>query len=45
MVTKIGMYAATHESVNVPLGRDRKTWTALRTNHSLPCPPRKKIKW
>ena len=26
------MYSATHESVTVPLGRDMKTRTALRTN-------------
>ena len=26
------MYSATHENVTVPLGRDMKTRTALRTN-------------
>ena len=34
MATKLGMYSATHdhESITVPVGRDRKIQTALRTN-------------
>lgn len=45
MATKVGMYSATQESVTVPVGRDRKIRTALRTNQiadSLPSPLRKK---
>lgn len=29
---KLGMYSATHESVTVPVVRDRKIRTALTTN-------------
>ena len=32
MATKLGMFSVTHESVTVPVGRDRKIWTAQRTN-------------
>ena len=32
MATNVGMYSATNESVTVPVGRDRKIRTALRTN-------------
>ena len=32
MEAKVGMYSATHESVSVSVGRDRKIRTALRTN-------------
>ena len=32
MAAKVGMYSATDESVTVPVGRDRKIRTALRTN-------------
>lgn len=32
MVTKLGMYSASGESVTVPVGRDRIMQTALRTN-------------
>ena len=32
MVFKVGMYSATYESVTVPVGRDKKMRTALRTN-------------
>ena len=32
MATKVGMYAAIHESVTVPVSRDRKIRTALRTD-------------
>ena len=32
MVFKVGMYSATYESVTVPVGRDKKIRTALRTN-------------
>ena len=32
MATKLGMFSVTHESVIVPVGRDRKIWTAQRTN-------------
>ena len=45
MATNVGMYSATNESVTVPVGRDRKIRTALRTNQivdSLPSPLRKK---
>ena len=47
MAAKPGMFFATHESVTVPMGRDRKIWTALRAHHiavnqALPCPLRKK---
>lgn len=45
MATKVGMYSATQESLTVPVGRDRKIRTALRTNQivdSLPSPLRKK---
>ena len=30
--TKVGMHSVTHESVTVPVGRDKKIRTALRTN-------------
>ena len=45
MATKVGMYSETQESLTVPVGRDRKIRTALRTNQivdSLPSPLRKK---
>ena len=47
MATKLDMFSATHESVTVPMDRDRKIWTALRAHHiavnqALPCPLRKK---
>ena len=45
MAAKVGMNLATHESVTVPMGRDRKISTALKTNQItglLPCPLRKK---
>ena len=46
MAAKVGMNSATHESVTVPVGRDRKISTALkkqfRLQDSLPCPLRKK---
>ena len=32
MATKVGILPATHESVTVPRGRDRKIRTALRAN-------------
>ena len=32
MATKLGMFSVTHESVTVPVGRDRKISTAQRTN-------------
>ena len=34
MATKVGMYPVTHQNVivTVPVGRDRKIRTALRTN-------------
>ena len=32
MATKVGMYPAVHESVTVPVGRDGKIRTALRTD-------------
>ena len=32
MVTKVGMYSATQESVAVPVGRERNIRTGLRTN-------------
>ena len=32
MAKKVGMYSATHESVTVPEGRDRKIQTVPRTN-------------
>ena len=32
MATKVEMYSATHESVILPVDRDRKIRTALRTN-------------
>ena len=35
MVSKVGMYWATHESVIVPVGRDRKIRTALRTTNQI----------
>ena len=35
MASKVGMYWATHESVIVPVGRDRKIRTALRTTNQI----------
>ena len=35
MVTKVGMYSATYESVTMPVGRDRKIRTALRSNQII----------
>ena len=32
MAAKVGMYSATRESFTVAVGRDRKIWTAIRTN-------------
>ena len=32
MAAKVGMNSATHESVTVPVSRDRKISTALKTN-------------
>ena len=32
MAAKVGMYSGTHKSVTVPVGRDKKIRTALRTN-------------
>ena len=32
MAKKLGMFSVTHESVTVPMGRDRKISTALKTN-------------
>ena len=32
MAAQVGMYSATDESVTVPVDRDRKIRTALRTN-------------
>ena len=32
MAKKLGMFSVTHESVTVPVGRDRKIWTTQRTN-------------
>lgn len=32
MATKLGMFSVTHESVTVPVGRDKKIRTAKRTN-------------
>ena len=46
MATKFGMYLATHESVTVPVGRDRKILTGLRTNQIagfITVPSEKKI--
>ena len=34
MVTKREMFSVTHESVTVPVGRDRKIQTALKTNQT-----------
>ena len=46
MVTKVVIYSATHESVTVPVSRDRKLLTVLRTNQIagfVPAPSEKKI--
>ena len=46
MVTKVVIYSATHESVTVPVSRDRKILTVLRTNQIagfVPLPSEKKI--
>ena len=46
MAKKLGMYSATHGSINVPVGRDRKKRTALRTNQMtefVTVPSEKKI--
>ena len=46
MVTKVVIYSATHESVTVPVSRDRKILTVLRTNQIagfVPAPSEKKI--
>ena len=46
MATKVGMYSATHESVTVASGRDRKIWAVLKTNQIVtfvPVPSEKKI--
>ena len=32
MAAKVGMFLATHKSVTLPVGRDRKIQTALRSN-------------
>ena len=48
MATKFGMYLATHESVTVPVGRDRKILTGLRTNQIagfVTVPSEKKISY
>ena len=42
MAKKLGMFSVTHESVTVPMGRDRKIWTAQTTNQiarfiTVPC--------
>ena len=34
MATKLRMYSVTHEIVTVPVGRDRKIPTALKTNQT-----------
>ena len=34
MATKLRMYSVTHEIVTVPVGRDRKIHTALKTNQT-----------
>ena len=46
MVTKVVMYSATHENVTVPVSRDRKILTVLRTHQIaglVPVPSEKKI--
>ena len=50
MATKVGMYAAIHERVTVPVGRDRKIWTALRTDQivefiTVPSKKKEKVLW
>ena len=35
MAAKVGMNSATHESVTVPVSRDRKISTALKTNQII----------
>ena len=48
MATKLGMYSATHESVTVASGRDRKIRAVLKTNQIVtfvPVPSEKKNKW
>ena len=45
MAANVGMYSATPKALPLPVGRDRKIRTALRTNQivdSLPSPLRKK---
>ena len=45
MATKVVMYSATHESVTVPVSRDRKILIVLRTNQIavfVPVPSEKK---
>ena len=45
MATKVGMYSATHESVTVASGRDRKIRAVLKTNQIVtfvPVPSEKK---
>ena len=45
MATKVGMYSATHESVTVASGRDRKIRAVLKTNQIItfvPVPSEKK---
>ena len=47
MAAKVGTYSVTHESITVPVGRDRKIWIALRTNQIagvVTVPPMKKLK-
>ena len=46
MATRVGMYSATHESVTVASGRDRKIRAVLKTNQIVtfvPVPSEKKI--
>ena len=46
MAAKVGTYSVTHESITVPVGRDRKIWIALRTNQIagvVTVPPMKKL--
>ena len=46
MPTKVGRYSATHESVTVAVGRDRKNTDRvkklIRLQDSLPCPLKNK---
>ena len=48
MAAKVGMFLATYNSVTLPVGRDRKIQTALRSNQIagfVTMPSEKKIKF